>query len=86
MKQTSKKDTATSLPLSELQRLMSKVFSISEKLVTPDTTMDDIPNWTSINHVVLMAAIEKEYGFKFKPWQLAKATGVSAILSILKSE
>lgn len=51
-----------------LQKIISIVedhFSVKSGEIGPGTTAADIPEWNSLNHVMLMARIEKEFGVKF---------------------
>lgn len=51
--------------LSELQTIFQSVFHNEKLLITPYTTQGDIDLWDSLNHAVLIDAIEKKYSIKF---------------------
>ena len=48
-----------------VSRIMRKVFEDPGMAVSDDISSGDVARWNSLNHVVLIAEIEKEFGIKF---------------------
>lgn len=51
--------------LNEITTILKKVFDRNNLLPTMETTARDIKEWDSMNHVILIAEIEKFYSIKF---------------------
>ena len=49
----------------ELNAVFRQVFGSSIPTVTRQTTADDIEDWDSLTHMMLIAAVEKKFGVKF---------------------
>jgi acyl carrier protein len=51
--------------------------------ITAHTTSAEVPGWDSLNHLRLVAAIEKEFAVRFATPQIADMHEVSHILRLL---
>ena len=51
--------------LSDLQTIFRSVFHKEQLTISSDTSQSDIDQWDSLNHAVLIDAIEKQYNIKF---------------------
>lgn len=71
--------------MERLTVIFREVFEDEDIVLSEDQTAEDIENWDSLSHMMLIAAIEKEFGFKFKLKQLALLVSVGGILSAIKS-
>lgn len=58
--------------LNIVQDVMRRVFENESIVVTRETTADDIEEWTSLTHMILIAEEEKELGLKFKLKEILK--------------
>ncbi len=61
------------------------VFEDEEIALSDELTAEDIDNWDSLTHMMLIAAIEKEFGFKFKLKQLTSLDSVGSIIAAIES-
>lgn len=52
--------------LAMVQCIFREVFEREDLVITRASTADDIEEWTSLTHVLLVAAEEKQLGIKFK--------------------
>lgn len=52
--------------LAIVQCVFREVFEREDLVITRASTADDIEEWTSLTHVMLVAAEEKKLGVKFK--------------------
>lgn len=74
------------LSLETLKKIGAFVFDFPGLKMDENTTMSDIPQWDSLNHIAFIMAIEKETGIKFKPTEIARATTVKDLLAIVNGE
>lgn len=51
--------------LTELNALFEEVIDEGAVHLTRETTAKDVEGWDSLNHIQIIAAIEKKYGFRF---------------------
>jgi acyl carrier protein len=52
--------------LAELTPVFREVLDDERLVLTPGLTAKDVDGWDSFTHTVLIAAIEKHYGIKFR--------------------
>lgn len=52
---------------SRIKKIMSQVLAVDESKIEEDTAIGDIPSWDSLNHLKIVATIEKEFGIQFTP-------------------
>ena len=48
----------------KLLSIVSEIFFLDEEDVTLELTPDDVETWDSLNHLILVTAVEKEFGIK----------------------
>ncbi len=51
--------------LAQLSLIFTDVIDEGEVNLNMDTTADDVEGWDSLNHVQIIAAVEKKFGFRF---------------------
>lgn len=51
--------------LAQLSLIFTDVIDEGDVNLTMDTTADDVEGWDSLNHVQIIAAIERKFGFRF---------------------
>ena len=51
--------------LAELSEIFTDVIDEGKVHLTMQTTADEVEGWDSLNHIQILAAIEKKYGFRF---------------------
>lgn len=66
-----------------LNMVFRDVFDDEEIVVTADTTAEDIEDWDSLEHINLMAAVEKEFGVKFSMGQIVTMKNVGEMADII---
>ena len=49
------------------------------------TTADDIDDWDSLEHINLIAAVEKEFGIKFRMGEVSTMKDVGEMVEIIMS-
>lgn len=66
-----------------LNEVFRDVFGDSSISVTSSTTSDDIEDWDSIEHINLIAAVEDEFGMRFKMREVSGMKNVGEMISII---
>ena len=66
-----------------LQGVFRQVFDDETIVINDDTTANDIAEWDSLNHVILVVAAEKEFGLRLNAAEVGKLANVGALLDIL---
>jgi len=51
--------------LTELNGVFRQIFGKGIPEITRGTTADDVEDWDSLTHMMLIAAVEKKFGVKF---------------------
>jgi acyl carrier protein len=67
-----------------LRRVFAKVFEIPEEEVTPDLAYRGIPQWDSVAHMALVAAIDTEFGTLLETDDVLDLSSFAMAVSILK--
>lgn len=68
----------------KLFELIGDVFGIDSSSISDNTTQTDIDKWDSLNSLLLVNEIEKEYNVKFSIDEVIKVTKISDIKDILR--
>ena len=61
-------------------------FSNPEIEISETSTMNDITDWDSLNHLALVIELEKQFSVKFKPNEMVKLDSVPVIINVLKDK
>lgn len=70
----------------KLNNVFQDVFDDETIEVSSATTADDIEDWDSLEHINLMAAVEKEFGIKFSMGQIVTMKNVGEMADIILSK
>ncbi len=68
-----------------LNAVFQDVFDDEEICVSASTTADDIEDWDSLEHIRLIAAVEQNFGIRFKMGEVASMKNVGEMVSIILS-
>lgn len=69
-----------------LTAIFKKVFEKQELVLTDEMTANDVDQWTSLSHVILIAEIEKEFSITFQMRDLNKMDNVGAMVDLIISK
>lgn len=58
---------------------IASVLGLSPEEVSDDTSRENCQKWDSLQHFVLVLAVEQEYGVRFSSGRIPELTRVSAI-------
>lgn len=64
----------------EIQTIARNVFQKPDLVVSDALSAADVDEWTSLSFTQFIAAIEKQYGFKFKLMELLQLRTMGAIV------
>lgn len=68
-----------------LNEVFRDVFDDDTIEVDDLTTADDIDDWDSLEHINLIAAVEKEFGIKFRMGEVSGMQDVGEMVEIIMS-
>lgn len=66
-----------------LNEVFRDVFDDKNISVTERTTADDIEDWDSLAHINLVAAVENEFGLRFKMREVSSMKNVGDMINII---
>jgi acyl carrier protein len=72
--------------LLEINRVFAHVFSNPDIVVHEKTTAEDIPEWDSLNHTALIAAIEQHFQIKFSLREVMRFQNVGDMCTAIRSK
>lgn len=70
----------------KLTRIFQATFNDDSLELTEQLTANDVDNWDSLTHMILISDIEQEFDIKFKLKDLNKMKNVGALIEILSSK
>ena len=70
----------------DLISFAASLFGVEGSLISPETSMGDIPQWDSVMHLRLVMETEAKYGVSFPMQKVLEATSVSSIVSLIKEQ
>jgi acyl carrier protein len=71
--------------LREVNQVVGEVLRDPSIQLKPETTAREVKNWDSLNHVVIIVAVEKHFGIKFNFAELQRFKNVGQMCeSIIK--
>jgi acyl carrier protein len=70
----------------ELTRIFRKVFSNDTIILKDELTANDIDQWDSLSHMILITEIEKDFSIKFRLKDLNKMRNVGDMIEIILSK
>ena len=69
-----------------LVEICAKIFGIKASEVNESITRDDMPEWDSLNHLMFLTEIEKNFGFRFTASEINTIKSIKDITYILKAK
>ena len=62
--------------------IIANVLDVDINEIELDTAIGDLPEWDSIDHLQIIAELEKEVGIKYTPEELAELEDISDLISL----
>lgn len=69
----------------KLDTICRQIFGAAVK-ITEETTSSDVENWDSMNHVVLISSIEKEFDVKFDIMEIIELDSIRGFISLIEKK
>lgn len=70
----------------KLTEVFKSVFDNQNLVLTDEMTANDVDNWDSLTHMILVSEIEKDFEVKFKLKDLNKMKNVGNLIDVLISK
>jgi len=67
-------------------QIVGEIFKIPEENITDDLSSKTIPEWDSMNYLLFIAELEKQFNVSFSMDEVMNADSLGAIKVILKSK
>ena len=64
---------------SDLFKIIAKVFGLMDNSINMSTSKENLENWDSLNHILLIVEIEKKFDIKFKVGEIGELNSVKKI-------
>ena len=71
---------------SKLTGIFHNVFDDDGLILAPETTATDVEGWDSLNHIRLVASVEKGFAVKFSAAEVGKLKNVGEFVTLIKSK
>ncbi|MCG5075722.1 acyl carrier protein [Paraburkholderia tagetis] len=68
---------------SQLQPIFDDLFDTGDVALAAETTADDIDGWDSLNHVMLILAVQKRFKVKFSAAEISGLANVGALVALI---
>lgn len=72
--------------LDRLTQIFRVTFKDEEIVVGRSTTAEDIEDWDSLTHVVLIMAVEKEFSIRFSASEIASLENVGDLITVIEAK
>ncbi len=69
--------------VNKLTPVFRKVFSDESLTINDSLTANDVANWDSLSHMLLITEVENDFGIKFKLKDLNKMRNVGDMINII---
>ena len=69
--------------MARTQDIFRDIFDDESLTIGPQTCADDIEDWDSLNHINLVASIQREFGIRFKLGELEALQNVGEMIELI---
>ena len=69
----------------KIKEIFARVFNIKLSEISDSMSKENTPEWDSLNNLMLLTEVEKEYNIKFTASEITKIKCLKDIESILES-
>lgn len=67
----------------KLKKTILRELKLDDFDFNENTTADQVPGWDSLSHLNIILAIEKEFGIRFKPYELLKLKNIGELQKLI---
>tara|TARA_B100000214_G_C23619424_1_gene468788 strand:- start:110 stop:364 length:255 start_codon:yes stop_codon:yes gene_type:complete len=72
--------------IKKLENIFRKVLNNNQINLKFDTTIDELSQWDSLNHILIVLEIEKSFLIKITAGEIAELKSVSAIFELIREK
>jgi acyl carrier protein len=72
--------------IESVRRIMADVFALDISSIPDNAEINELPNWDSGNHVVLVMALEEEFNLSFEVSEIEAMGSLPDILAIIEQK
>lgn len=72
--------------IEKLTPIFREVLEMSDLVLTDELSANDVDNWTSLTHMLIMTKIEEDFDVTFKLKELKKLQNVGDMISVLEEK
>lgn len=72
--------------IEKLTAIFHEVFNDNSIVLNDEMTANDVDNWDSLTHMLMITKVEDEFGVKFKLKELNKLKKVGDLIAIVDSK
>jgi len=72
--------------IQELTPIFRKTFNDDTMVLFDEMTANDVDNWDSLTHMLLISNIEKSFSIKFKLREINKLKNVGALIDFIEKK
>jgi acyl carrier protein len=72
--------------ISQVNRIFKEVLDNNEISVNYNTTAEDVEDWDSLNHIILVVAIEKHFNVRFTSDEIHRFKNVGEMCDEIKNK
>jgi acyl carrier protein len=69
-----------------LKRVILRELQLSDFALEATTLASEVPGWDSLKHVALLAAVEREFGVRFKTLEVLRLKNVGELDALLRQK
>lgn len=66
-----------------VQGILINVLELDKFELKEDMAASDVPGWDSLNHMVIITKVEKEFNIRFKLRELSKLETLDALIDLI---
>ena len=68
----------------QIQGIFRQVFESPDLVVSDEMTANDVTNWTSLTHLIMIEKVEKHFGIKVLLKELMKMKNVGDLINLVE--
>lgn len=72
--------------IEKLTGIFHEVFGDDTIVLRDEMTADDVENWDSLTHMLMITKVEEQFGIKFKLKELNKMKQVGDLLNLIEAK
>lgn len=69
--------------LEKMRPVFCDIFDVDEREITEETVAEDVPEWDSLNQIILIASLEDVFSMKFEMEEIMMLKSIAALLDYI---